>query len=90
MVISCGRDDPPRRSARTRSEFIDFAYTRRPGFETRRRPAMLAFTLQPYFSSTTRGLADLGVLGVIGRRCSPHTGISRWRPSAEWGITARS
>src|SRR3954465_12555973 len=37
----------------TRGRLVDFAYTRRPGLDTRRRPAMLRSRLGPYLSSTT-------------------------------------
>jgi hypothetical protein len=37
----------------TFGRLVDFAYTRRPGFDTRRTPAMLRSRLRPYFRSTT-------------------------------------
>src|SRR6478609_8196530 len=44
------------RPPRTRGRLVDFAYTRRPGLDTRRRPAMLRSRLGPYFSCTTSDL----------------------------------
>src|SRR3954462_15129957 len=44
------------RPPRTRGRLVDFAYTRRPGLDTRRKPAMLRSRLGPYFSCTTRDL----------------------------------
>src|SRR5436189_1723614 len=40
----------------TRGRLVDFAYTRRPGLDTRRRPAMLRSRLGPYLSCTTSDL----------------------------------
>src|SRR5215217_8059351 len=44
------------RPPRTRGRLVDFAYTRSPGLDTRRRPAMLRSQLGPYFSCTTSDL----------------------------------
>jgi hypothetical protein len=38
----------------TRGIPVDFAYTRKPGFETRRTPAMLRSRLGPYFRFSVR------------------------------------
>src|SRR6202000_630937 len=40
----------------TRGKPVDLAYTRNPGLDTRRRPAMLRSRLGPYLSCTVRGL----------------------------------
>jgi len=40
----------------TRGKLVDFAYTRKPGLETRFRPAMLRSRLGPYLSWTTSAL----------------------------------
>jgi hypothetical protein len=42
------------RPPRTFGKLVDFAYTRSPGLDTRRRPAMLRSRFGPYFSSTIR------------------------------------
>lgn len=40
----------------TRGRLVDFAYTRRPGLDTRRNPAMLRSRLGPYLSWITSDL----------------------------------
>src|ERR1700730_19260809 len=40
----------------TRGRLVDFAYTRNPGLETRRKPTMLRSRLGPYLSCTTSDL----------------------------------
>ncbi|CNM77515.1 Uncharacterised protein [Mycobacterium tuberculosis] len=44
------------RPPRTRGRLVDFAYTRSPGLDTRRKPAMLRSRLGPYLSWTTSDL----------------------------------
>src|SRR5215467_2005645 len=78
----------------TRGSSGAFAYTRRPGLETRRMPARLRSRVGPYFSSTTRVLPTVSSTGSSTVQAATYP--SALRTSAmfalifEYGIETRS